>query len=161
MAYLDLAGFRGLTVAPSNVVDDIEAASAGWIDVQLAYWSKWIDARLLKRYQAPFASPYPVAVQGWLSRIVTLRCYLRRGVDPTDPQFAEIKGDAEKAEAEIKEAADAKEGLFELPLRADVDANGVTRGGPMAYSETSPYVWTDRQRSVATDEDRNKRGTGD
>lgn len=161
MAYLTLATFKNLTVMPSNFVDAIEAApaSAGWVDAQLAYWSAQIDSRLGKRYAVPFDAPYPVAVTGWLARIVTIRCWLRRGVDPNDLQFSEIKADADAAWAEIKEAADSNVGLFDLPLRADTNASGVSRGGPIGYSETSPFVWTDIQASTGRDEDAAGGGT--
>lgn len=128
----------------------------GWVDGQLQYWSAWIDSRLAKRYATPFDTPYPVAVKGWLNRLVTLRVYLRRGVDPGDRQVAEIKLDAESAQAEIKEAADAKDGLYELPLRADTTAGGVKRGTPRVYSEASPYVGFDVQKERGRRED----GTG-
>lgn len=124
----------------------------------MQYWSAWIDSRLVKRYAAPFDSPYPVAVKGWLNRIVTLRCYLRRGVDSGDRQVAEIKLDAENAQAEIKEAADAKDGLYELPLRADTTATGAKRGTPRVYSEASPYVGFDVQQARGRNEDANGSG---
>lgn len=159
MPYLDKAAFAILTVMPAESVDAIEMVAPGWIDGQLTYWSGWIDSRLRKRYAAPFSAPYPEAVTGWLARIVTVRCFLRRGVDPTDLQFEEIKADADRAMEEIKEAADSNEGLFDLPLRADTTASGISRGGPFGYSEQSPYVWTDGQAETGRNEDRNGGGT--
>lgn len=157
-AYLSSAAFKLLSVMPAVDVDALEADAPGWVDAQLAYVSTQIDARLRKRYNVPFTSPYPDAVCGWLAAIVTMRCYLRRGVDATDAQFVEIKALADLASAELKEAADGDAGLFELPLRANTDANGVTRGGPTSYSEASPYVWRDQQGATGRDDD--ARGSG-
>ncbi len=157
--YLALADFQALTLMPSDDVDAIELASPGWIDSQLEYWSAQIDSRLRKRYAAPFSVPYPLAVKGWLARIVTVRCYLKMGVRASDEQFAEIKADADAAIAEIKEAADSVTGLFDLPLREDTTTTGVSRGAPRSYTEASPYAWTTVQANAGREEDRNGGGT--
>lgn len=157
--YLDLAGFRARTLLPGGDVDLIESAAPGWILGQLSDWSAQIDARLAKRYEAPFAAPYPIAVLGWLARIVTVRCYLKRGVNADDEQFVLIKEDAAAALVEIKEAADAKEGLYELPLRSDTTAGGATKGLPLVATQASPYVWMDEQLDAGIVEDENRRGT--
>ena len=155
-SYLDVAGFKLLTLAPAQLVDDIETAAPtgqpGWLDSQLSYWSAWIDSRLSKRYAAPFAAPYPVAVTGWLARIVTLQLYLKHGVDATDNQYNDIREQDTVARAEIKEAADSETGLFELPLRADTTASGISKGAPFFASDASPYKWTDDQMQQAKDE---------
>lgn len=158
-AYLDLAGFKDLSEMPAASIDELEVDHAGWVDAQLGYWSRQIDARLAKRYATPFESPYPLAVQGWLARVVTVRALRRRGVDANDEQYADMKADAEAAWAEIREAADSNEGLYELPLRADTTETGISRGGPYSYSEQSPYVWTDRQAATGRDEDAAGDGT--
>lgn len=158
-AYLNLESFKSLSVMPTEGLDRIEVITPGWVDAQLEYWSAQIDARLAKRYATPFASPYPIAVLGWLSRIVTIRCYLKRGVDPNDLQFAEIKADADAAWTEIKEAADSNTGLFDLPLRADTTTSGIAKGGTYSYTEASPYVWTDAQGDQGRSEDTNRGGT--
>ncbi len=157
--YLTLDEFKALSLMPSSDLDSLEEVSPGWIDSQIEYWSAQIDSRLRKRYAAPFSSPYPLAVQGWLTRIVTVRCYLKLGVRPSDEQFAEIKADADTATAEIREAAEAVAGLFDLPLREDTTATGIAKGGTAVYSETSPYSWTDVQADAARSEDRNRGGT--
>lgn len=157
--YLTFDEFKSLSVMPGEDLDALEQVSPGWIDTQLEYWSAQIDSRLRKRYAAPFSSPYPIAVKGWLSRLVTVRAYLRRGVDPSDLQFAEIKADADAAVAEIKEAADANTGLFDLPLREDTTSTGVSKGAPMSYSEQSPFVWMDQQADIGRGEDGNRGGT--
>ncbi len=159
MPYLDLTSFKALTIMPADHADAIQLVAPGWIDSQLVYWSGWIDSRLRKRYAAPFESPYPEAVTGWLARLVTVRAYLKRGVDPNDPQFEEIRADAERAMTEIKEAADGDVGLFDLPLRADTTAAGISKGGPLGYSEASPYVWTDEQAATGRAEDSRRGGT--
>lgn len=157
--YLTLAQFRARTIMPGTDVDAVEASAPGFILSKLTAKSRWIDARLSKRYAVPFASPFPDAVCDWLARIVTLSAYLRRGVDPNDEQFVALKEDAERAEAEIAEAATAETGLYELPLINTTSANGVTRGGTSVYSEASPYVWQDVQRERGRNEDRNGGGT--
>lgn len=159
MAYLTVAGFKDFSLMPSALVDELEEIAAGFLDQQLESESRRIDSRLRKRYAVPFEAPVPVAVQGWLARIVTVRAFLKRGVDPTDAQFTEIKADADAAIAELKEAADSNEGLFDLPVRADSTATGISRGGPFGYSEASPYVWTDLQVATGRDEDRDGSGT--
>lgn len=160
-AYLTVEEFKDLSVMPASDIDALETVALGWLDKQLTYWSAWIDSRLRKRYAAPFAVPVPIAVQGWLARIVTVKAYLRRGVNSNDEQFQEIKLDHDNAMAEIKEAADSENGLFDLPLREDTTSTGVSKGGPLSYSEQSPYVAFDLQRDTGRNEDSYGRGTGD
>lgn len=160
MAYLTLTKFKLLSTMPTEYIDEIETAHPGFVEAQLESVSKLdIDSRLRKRYAAPFEAPYPDAVEGWLARLVTPLCWERRGFDPTDQSM--IRADEKRAEAkaEIKEAADSNEGLWDLPLRADTTSSGVSRGGPYVYSEQSPYVGFDLQRDTGRDEDFNGSGT--
>jgi len=159
MAYLNRSAFANLTVLPASDLEAIESVAAGWLDVQLEAASRWIDARLSKRYAVPFGTPAPEIVRAWVARIVTLRAMLRRGVDPSDLQFQVIKEDADAALAEIREAADADAGLFDLPLRGDLTVSGIARGGTRGYSEASPYVWMDEQARTGRREDRSGRGS--
>lgn len=164
--YLDFAGFKGLTIIPEAFVHEVEDVSPGWIVSQIDYWSRWLDSRLRKRYASPFAAfgdspPTPLAVQGWIARIMTVRVLLKRGVDPDDLQYQTVAGDAEAAMKEIEEAANSETGLFDLPLRVDEDGTAISKGTPLASSQQSPYVWTDLQRETGRNEDDNGRGSGD
>lgn len=158
-AYLTASEFELLSLAPPNILDEIEDASTGWVDAQLETQSRWIDARLSKRYAAPFEAPYPEVVRAWLARLVTFRCYLRRGVDPSDLQMAEIKADRDSALLEILEAANSEMGLLELPMREGDESAGVSRGGTRVYAEASPYVFADAQGATGRGEDTNRGGT--
>lgn len=157
--YLTLAEFRALSVIPAEFISAIESDTPGFTDKQLQYWSSWIDAQLRKRYDAPFAAPYPFAVQGWLSHLVTEVCYLKRGYDPSDLQAQRYQKFADDAKAEVAKAADAVNGLFDLPLRTDTSASGIVKGRPFFYSEQSPYVSQDRKACTGRSEDRNRGGT--
>lgn len=159
-SYCTVTLFKKHSEMPSVFVDQLETAEPGFLDVQLERASRDVDARLAKRYAVPFASPVPDVVVGWVARIVAPRAWRKRGVDAQDVDFEQVQRDAEAAWAEVKEAADSAEGLFDLPLRADTTASGISKGGPFGYSEQSPYVWTDQQVDVAREEDSNRRGTG-
>lgn len=152
MAYLTPTTYALLTIAPPEYIPEVEIIAPGWLAAQLEYWSSWIDSRLKKRYATPFAAApnTPPAVTGWLARIVDRELYLKRGINPDDKQTEDVKDRALEAKAEVKEAADSAAGLFELPLRVDTPTvTGVSRGGPLMYSEVSPYTWSVVQRDGA------------
>lgn len=90
------------------------------------------------------ATPVPEIVLGWLTTLVTFDLYARRGINPSDPTFAQLQTDVERVTLEVKEAADSKDGLFDLPVSEDLDS-AVTTGGPLGFSDASPYAWQDRQ----------------
>lgn len=163
--YLDFEGFKLRTVLPEAFVCDVEDRSNGWVAGQLETWARWIDSRLRKRYATPFAAfndapPTPPTIQLWLTRIVTWRVMLRRGVDPSDLQADTIKADHDLALEEILEAANSNEGWFDLPTRVDEDGSAINRGSPLFYSEASPYVWTDEQARTGRSEDESGHGSG-
>jgi hypothetical protein len=157
-SFLTPEQFRQRAAIPREYVDAIEQVEPGWLDLQLSMKTAWIIARLDKRY-GPFVEPYPDALMDWLVAIVTPRVWLRRGHDPTDEQALEYKADAERATAEVMEAANSETGLFDLPLRANTTASGISKGGPFGYSEQSPYVSFDQQREVGRNEDFSGGGT--
>lgn len=157
--YLDLEAFKDHTLMPATDVDSIEAVRPGWLLKQLAIGSSRINAVLAKRYVVPFGTPCPEIVADWLARLVTLRAYLKRGVDPTDQQFSAIKESGDAVLGELEKAADADKGMYELPLRADLVASGVSQGNPRGYTEASPYVGFDVQVDAARDEDASRGGT--
>lgn len=160
--YLSLAEFRDRTVMPSPDVDHVEAVAPGFIVKRLAIEEGRINARLRKRYLAPFATPVPDAVLGWLTDIVTEPVYRKRGFDPNDPQAEEYAKDAQRARDEVLEAANAEEGLFDLPLRQDTTATGIADGKNecLGYSEASPWVGFDKQAARGREEDAAGDGTG-
>lgn len=159
-AYLTMSEFQDRTTMPPEFITALDAARPGWIATQLTLASRWVDARLGKRYAVPFAVPVPDLVLGWVTRLVTFECWQRRGYDPADQSMVQAKQDADDAKAEVREAADSQDGLFDLPLRADIPGtSGISRKGPFSYSEQSPYVWISGQRATGTTEDGNGRGS--
>ncbi len=163
-AYLTFVQFRSQSLMPASFIDEIEAHAPGFIDRRLALGSGWLDTRLAKRYATPFiVTPEidaPLAIQMWLTAIVTYECWLKRGVSSTDEQFQEYKAAALQAFAESKEAADSQAGLFDLPQRADgVGGSAIAKAGARVYSEQSPYAWADMQLDTARDEDKYRGGT--
>jgi len=155
VAYMDLAEFRSATLMPGSFVDELEAAEPGFIDKRLYLQSAKIDARLAKRYDAPFKQPYPAAVLEWLVSLVTYEAWLKRGIAATDEQAEQYKTDRDLARGDLESAANSEVGLFDLPLRSDTDATGVARGFPQSVSEQSPYAWMSKQAEIGREEDRN------
>lgn len=159
MTYLVLATYRSRTGMPAAWVTEVENKSAGWVDTLLEDTSAQIDARLAKRYAVPFADPPPRCVLRWLTAIVDPIVLRKRGIDQTDEQYADFVKLSDAAWKEIVEAADGNTGLLDLPATASSSASGITKGGPLGYSEASPYVGFDDQGRRGRDEDRNGRGS--
>lgn len=138
---------------PGEDVDELEVSQPGFLAAQLDLISEGINDRLRKRYAVPFVAPVPKKILDWTQLIVTPRAYFKRGTNPSDQQIQKAWDWASEAEKQIDAAADAVNGMFELPLRQDSTASGVSKGGPFAHSEASPYVWADAQRETARGED--------
>lgn len=159
MAYLDVAGFKLESEMPSVFVDALETEEPGFLDTQLESGSRWLDARLRKRYAVPFVEPYPKIVLHWLALIVTPRAWRKRGLDANDQQYVDVKAAADAAVLEVLEAANSETGLFDLPTLDEADGSAVSKGGPQSYTEASPYVFTDEQATVGREEDAAGSGT--
>ena len=159
MQYLTVAEFKLLSSMPEAEIDALESVAPGWLDQNLITVSGRINSQLRKRYAVPFASPHPDTVRLWLAQLVTPLAYLRLGINPLDKQQVAIEKVATTAQAEIKEAADAVEGLYDLPLRSDTDESGLAAPNTRVYSEASPFVAFDLQRETATFEDSGSNGT--
>jgi hypothetical protein len=155
---MSVAEFILRTTMPRDNVDRLQNRDADWLQTRLNDESAWLDGKLRKRYAVPFAAPVPPLVMLWISRLVTPDAYMKLGVRQTDEQFKALLDRATETRDEIDEAADGQNGKFELPLRADTTANGISKGGPKVYSEQSPYVAFDRQAATARGED--TRGDG-
>jgi hypothetical protein len=144
MAYLDIANLKLFSSMPD---EDIDLLPEEFVLQRLHVRSSEIDARLRKRYKVPFEHPVPDVVRGWLADLVTVDMYQRRGVNPADDTFQAARDAAAQAREQMRESADAREGLYDLPLRHDLAESGIaSAGGPLGYSEASPYDWADRQR---------------
>lgn len=153
-SYLDVAGFKARTTAPAALVDGEHipvtnaAARAAWttfVESRLKFWTSRINARLRKRYATPFKEPVLEVVLGWLATLATPDLYRRRGWDPSDAHAQDITKEADDVLSDLEEAANAEDGLFDLPLREDVDETAIEKGGPFVYSEQSAYDFVDVQ----------------
>lgn len=101
-------------------------------------------------YQSP--TPVPEIVLTWLTAMVTYDAYRKRGMNPQDPAGELIVKEYDAAIADLRDAANSKDGLFDLPTNEDADS-AVTTGGPLGSSQQSPYVWTDIEECQARNED--------
>jgi hypothetical protein len=107
-------------------------------------------------YSAP--TPVPEAVLGWLTDLVSVDVMKKRGANSNDPAMGELIAAANTALAECEQAANSKEGLFDLPVD-DSGGSDIRTGGPLFYTETSPYVSADIAEFIGTQQDYCRNGT--
>lgn len=154
--YIDIAELKMLGSMPAEDVDDVEARYPGITAATITAVSGMFDARLRKRYAVPFEAPYPqplkMAVSGW----VAYRLWLKRGFNPSAEHNGSIELDYTEAKEWLSEAANSETGLIELPKKEEpLGPGAVSAGGPLGYSEASPYAWTTLQRGTGQSEDSN------
>jgi hypothetical protein len=150
MAYVDIEYVKLVGTMPAHDIDALEALTPGTFSAIASSVSRIFDARLFKRYKTPFVEPVPEVVRWHVAHVVVAALWKKRGFNPGSEQDALIERAKDEALAWLKEAADSKEGLVELPIReATPDATGVVKGGPIADSEATPYEWVDKQSEAA------------
>ena len=156
--YLDVDGFKLLTIMPSADVDELEVAEPGWLLRRLTVVSAEIDRQLALRYAVPFTAPAPTIIELWLVDLVTPFAYLKRGTNPSDEAYLALQARADKVSEEIAQAANAETGLFQLPLRADTTATGITKGSELdeiiAKVRAAKSIVTDAAPAAAEAADR-------
>jgi hypothetical protein len=94
------------------------------------------------------APPVPETILQWLTALVTDDVSVRHGINPNDPLAQRIGERVKTARAQIEEAANTKDGLWDLPQSEDAPS-AIDTGGPRSYSEQSPYEWARRQQIAA------------
>ncbi len=146
----EVIDFRTRTIMPDHDVDELWGLRSGYLEAACAGALADIVARLRKRYRTPFtdasgSNPRPEIVVAWQTKIVTPEAYRARGYNPADPQMEWAEKDRDRTYEQIKEAADAENGLYDIPLLVTQDPTGIVKGGPLGYAEPSPYDWTDVQ----------------
>jgi len=143
-SYLALAAYRSKTTIDGSLVD-LCVNKGKDVDWWLEAASAEINMRLVKRYNVDFGAPGPVpdAIIKWLVRLVNVDVLECTGAIP-EGRVDDWANEARKqVYAECEKAADAENGIFELPLR-NTDALGnsaINKGGPFVKTFLTPHTF--------------------
>lgn len=148
----DIAEFCSLSPFSEQNAEELEAKRPGLLmSLAQAISEADIDDRLRKRYAVPFAQPYITHLKRWVAQILTPEAFDALGVRPSDEIQDRIEERRTQALAQIKEAADSKDGLYELPLKSDSPGtSGIVRPAILSTSDADPYKWQRTQRDRAS-----------
>jgi hypothetical protein len=145
-AYLTLAQYRAITTVDGSVVDLCGTKGKSvqrWLDLSSAH----IRSRLVKRYAIDWSEvenqPVPDKIIQWLVLLVDIPVCKCTGATPEGRVDDWIREDETRVNDELKEAADAENGLFELPLR-ETGASAVHIGVPYVVAYQMPWDYQDR-----------------
>lgn len=143
-AYFDKAYLRTMGTVPGAELDAFDAANPGRLDAMIIAVSRLIDSYLSKRYATPFAS-VPEVVKYHGTQILSHQLRITIGFDPGSQQDDQIVQARKDAFAWLESAANARDGLVELPLRepdpGKRDVTGVARRKARAFSYTTALDW--------------------
>ena len=157
--YLTFTQFLVMTEMAAGDAQLVENKAPGYFEARASLEQARLDARLRKRYKVPFnqnGAAVPAVVIGWLVAVLTPSMYRKRGGNSAqDDQIKKLEDLATSALAEIKEAADAVDGLFDLPLLDSGTASAISQGEPWGHGYASPYVATYARDARAAEEDQN------
>src|SRR5580658_6575792 len=121
----------------------VENKTPGKVESLIAGNWAWMCGLLLKRYPLPWPLPVPELLLLWLTQITTPAVFRSRGVAGmgADSQIDRLDKLADEAKKEVRDAANGQNGLFELLMSDASPGTAVALGGPLAYTESSPYFW--------------------
>jgi hypothetical protein len=145
-SYLTLAAYRSITTLDGSIVDLCVAKGKDvqrWLDLDSAH----IRSRLVKRYAIDWTEvenqPAPDKIIQWLILLVDIPVCKCVGATPEGRVDDWVREDETRVNDELKEAADAENGLFELPLR-ETGASAIHIGVPHVVSYQMPWNYNDR-----------------
>lgn len=143
-----IAEFTDRSPFGEDYAERLEQTRPGLLMKLAASVSAEIDVRIGKRYVRPIPNP-PEIVKLWAADLLTPRAYEALGVRPTDEQQQSISDRAKFVYECLKEAADAVQGMFDLPLSDTDGSSGIVDPVTLAYSEASPFTAKHRQTEDA------------
>lgn len=141
---------------PSDI-DRIELQEPGITMERAEAITATANTRLSKRYRTPFnVQNPPLALIKYVAVMTSGELLFSvRGINPESDQSDQAKDAMARAELWLTAAVDTKDGDAELrAAESGLGDSAVNVGGPLAYSEASPYAWTDRQRERISSEGR-------
>lgn len=143
-AYFDSEYLSMMGSVPSSVLAEFESSNPGRLDAMGIAISRLMDSYLFKRYATPFASP-PEVLKFHGVQIMSHQLRVIIGFDPGSAQDEQIVKARDAAFAWLEQAANARDGLVELPLREPEagkgDASGVSRRKARAFSYATAMDW--------------------
>ena len=149
-AYVDLDYMKAMGSIPSSLLDELEANEPDTFSSMSEAVSRLVDSKLLKRYATPFEEPVPESIKLAVAQILSLQIRIRIGFDPGSMQDEQIVKARDDAMTWLEQAANAKDGLVELPLRepdeGQKDATGVARRKSRAFSYRNAMDWHQAQK---------------
>lgn len=147
--YFDAAYFRNMGSVPGALLDTFEVDYPGRLDAMIEAVSRLIDSYLFKRYATPFAS-VPEVVKFHGCAILSHQVRIVIGFDPGSAQDQQIIAARDAAVAWLEQAANARDGLVELPLRepdaGKQDVTGLARRKARAFSFANAIDWHRAQK---------------
>lgn len=140
--YLALATYKQRTTIDASVVQLCENKGK-----DVSWWlesaSAQINTRLTKRYAVDFTSPGPVPDQiiFWLIRLVNIDVWECAGGLPEGREDGWADAARKQVYEELKEAADAENGLYELPLRNTdtLGSSAVNKGASFVHEDATVH----------------------
>ncbi len=148
MSYATLQQIRRLGVMRPSDIDRIEVQEPGITMERAEAVTATANSRLSKRYRTPFSvSNPPLALVKYVAVVTTYELLFDvRGVNPDSDQKEKAEDAYVRAEAWLTAAVDAEKGDAELrAAEGGLGDSAVNKGGPLFYSEQTPYDWMHNQ----------------
>lgn len=148
-AYFDVDYLSTMGSVPAATLADFEEANPGRLAKMIEAISRLMDSYLFKRYATPFANP-PEVLKYHGAQILSYQLRITIGFDPGSQQDEQIINARNAAFAWLESAANARDGLVELPLRepapGERDTSGVSRRKARAFSYGAAIDWHRAQK---------------
>lgn len=148
--YFDFDYLSTMGSIPGAVLAKFDEDNPGRLTKMIVATSRLMDSYLFKRYATPFKEPVPEVVKFHGTQILSHQLRVIIGFDPGSQQDEQIINARNAAFAWLEHAANARDGLVELPKRepeaGKQDAAGVSRRKARAFSYRSAIDWHRSQK---------------